>query len=70
LTGTYQDMRKIISGMANQAAALGLQFNVKKTKLMVVGKKQSEEVILINGEAIEAVEDFCYLGSFLSANSS
>ena len=42
---------------------------MKKTKIMEVGKNISEEGISINGEDIEIVEDFCYLGSFISDNS-
>ena len=60
----------ITSELSNQATDLGLQFNVKKTKIMEVGKDWSGEGISINGEDIEIVKDFCYLGSFISDNSN
>ena len=65
-----ENMRKVTSELSNQAAALGLQFTVRKTKIMEVGRDISGEGISINGEDIEIVEDFFYLGSFISDNSN
>ena len=47
---------------------MGLQFTVKKIKIMQLGKDISGEGI--NGEDIEIVEDCFYPGSFISDNSS
>ena len=58
LADSKENMRKTASELRNQAAALGLQFNVKKTKLdMEVGKNIFEEGVSINGEDIMIVED-------------
>ena len=38
LADSKENIRKITSELSNQAIALGLQFNVKKTKLMKVQK--------------------------------
>ena len=50
LTDSKENTRKVTSELSNQAAALGLQFNVKKTKIMEAGKEISGECISINGE--------------------
>ena len=41
---------------------LNLKLNVKKTKLMVAGSLKEEHNITIDGEKIEQVESFKYLG--------
>ena len=42
---------------------LNLKLNVKKTKLMVAGSVKEEHNITIDGEKVEQVESFKYLGS-------
>ena len=42
---------------------LNLKLNVKKTKLMVAGSLKEEHNITIDGEKVEQVESFKYLGS-------
>ena len=69
LTDSKEDNRNITSKLSNQAAVLGLQFNMKKTKLIEVGKMISLEDISINGEDIMIVKDFRYSRSFISDNS-
>jgi len=59
-------MRKITLEISNQAAAVGLQFLVKKSEFVEVGQWISGDDIYIDGETIEIVGEFCYLGSFIS----
>ena len=59
LTDSKENMRKIAAKFSRLAAALGLQFNVQKTKLMEVGKNITWEGISIISGDIEIVEDFC-----------
>jgi len=64
LTDSKEDMKKITLDLSNQAAVVGLLFNIKKNKLMEVdngshggGQRISGYNICINGEAIEIVSD-------------
>ena len=51
----------------NEAAKkAGLRMNVNKTKTMVFGQKQSEGKIMVDGSALENVEQFEYLGSLIT----
>src|SRR6218665_3296623 len=45
-----------------------MKINTKKTKVMKIGKEKGEEtmMIVIEGERIEEVKEFCYLGSMIS----
>jgi len=49
---------------------MGLQINVQKTKLLKVGRGNSTGTIVVGGNTEEEVEEFCYLGSVLSSDSS
>ncbi|XP_073811842.1 uncharacterized protein [Musca autumnalis] len=48
-------------------SAVGLRLNIKKTKLMRINTSTSA-TLNIEGEQIEEVDKFCYLGSMLSKN--
>ena len=48
---------------------LNLKLHVKKTKLMVAGSLKGEHNITIDGEKVEQVESFKYLGSTKSATA-
>jgi len=45
---------------------VGLYMNAGKCKIMVSNNWEDSTVITAKGTIIEAVEDFCYLGSYLS----
>ena len=47
-----------------------LKLNVKKTKLLKIGKMQSDARVIVDDEQIEAVEYFNYLGSLKSADGN
>ena len=53
-----------------KAGAVGLRINADKIKLMVVGNVTDKGYIMAGGQVVETVEDFCYLGSVMSDNSS
>ena len=48
-----------------ESEKVGLKLNVQKTKIMASGPITSGE---INGETVEAVSDFIFLGSKLTAD--
>ena len=45
---------------------IGLQFNIQKTKIMASGPITSWQ---IDGETVEAVSDFIFLGSKITADA-
>lgn len=50
---------------------MGLSMNVKKTKLMIISRNKipyAEAKILVDGNTIERVQKFKYLGSWLNEN--
>jgi len=53
-----------------EAAKVGLAINPGKTKVMKIGKWHGTDRIVTEEVPIEEVEDFCYLGSVMSSNSS
>ena len=65
LSHRIQDMRDKTQALEEQSAKVGLKINATKTKLMRVGTKQGDGV-MIAGEQIEEVDEFKYLGSIVS----
>jgi hypothetical protein len=51
---------------------MGLEINTNKTKLLIQSRRADKKMhsITLMGETTEAVKDFVYLGSNLSANGS
>ena len=47
-----------------------LKLNVKKTKLLIIGKMQSDAGVSVDDDEIEVVEHFKYLGSLKSADGN
>ena len=67
LSHRIQDMRDKTQALKEQSVKVGLKINATKTKLMRVGTKQDDGV-MITGEQIEEVDEFRYLGSIVSKN--
>jgi len=63
-------MAEITTRVEREVAAVGLRINADKTKLMVVGNMSDKRCIMAEGQIIEIVEEFCYLGSVISDNCS
>jgi hypothetical protein len=53
--------------VANEAKKVGLNINRKKTKIMWVNTARQEKIV-IDGEMLEDVDRFCYLGSMTDKN--
>jgi len=64
----WDGIKQLTERVQTEAANVGLAINPDKTKVMKIGKWQGTDRIVI--EEIEEVEDFCYLGSVMSSNSS
>jgi len=46
----------------------GMKINIKKTKVMKIGRKPSAIKLTVDGEVLQQVEEFKYLGSILSSS--
>jgi hypothetical protein len=62
LSHNHQDMQEKTDAMATTAGNLGLNVSTKKTKSMRMNARDKDSIKL-NGNEIEEVNDFTYLGS-------
>ena len=67
---TWRGMQQLTSKIEEVASKVGLYMNTGKTKLMKIGTFEEPGNIHVGGEAIENVEEFCYLGSVISRDGS
>ena len=68
LATTPRGLEALIQSVKYHSEQRGLHLNVKKTKIMDIDKCKEEAVITINGEEIERVNNFVYLGARIDAN--
>ena len=60
-----EELKSLLMKVKMESENVGLKLNIQKTKIMASGPITSWE---INGEAVEAVSDFIFLGSKVTAN--
>lgn len=63
LEETFDGLRESLEVLHTQSRRMGLRINKAKTKVMVFGKEMVEEQMHVDGQEIEVVEEFVYLGS-------
>ena len=64
---TVGGLQKIMDNLNVVSQSYGMKINVKKTKVMVISRKRTGPVtVTLNGERIEQVVKFCYLGSWVT----
>jgi len=63
-------MQQTTSTLTKKANKVGLHINAEKCKLMTTSVWSDRSDIQAAGSVIEKVDDFCYLGSYLSSNGS
>ncbi|GFO40268.1 hypothetical protein PoB_006677300 [Plakobranchus ocellatus] len=68
LSTTTEGLEKLIKAVKEHSEQKGLHLNVKKTKIMDIDKCKKEARIQIEGEEIERVKSFEYLGARIEAN--
>jgi hypothetical protein len=61
------DMQEKIDALAREAAKLNLKINCNKTQEMRINTNR-QDPILLNGETIQQVNSFCYLGSIMTTS--
>ena len=61
------ELRSLLMKVKEESEKVGLKLNVQKTKIMASGPIASWQV---NGETVETVTDFIFLGSKITANGN
>ena len=71
LANSKDEITQLTNSVNDAGKELNLRLNVKKTKIMVAGAVLEEEHnIMIDGENVEQVDRFKYLGSTKTANAN
>ena len=60
-----EELKSLLMKVKEESEKVDLKLNIKKTKIMASGPITSWEV---DGETVETVSDFIFLGSKISAN--
>ena len=58
-------LQQLIDKVNEVSKEYGLEINIKKTKVMVVAKTREKVPLTCNGEPLEQVEAFRYLGALI-----
>ena len=61
-----EELKSLLMKVKENSETAGLKFNIQKTKIMASGPITSWE---IDGETVETVSDFIFLGSKITADS-
>ena len=59
-----EELKSLLMKVKEESKKVGLKFNIQKTKIMASGSITSWE---IDGEIVETVSDFIFLGSKITA---
>lgn len=70
IASTEQDLQALVDVVNRKSEEMGLRINVKKTKCMIVSKNKTKRniTITVNGEKIEQVDEFVYLGALITTD--
>ena len=60
------DMAELLKRVKVESELLGLHLNVSKTKIMAIGPDSVEEPLIIDGNEVESVSKFNFLGSLIT----
>ena len=62
---TEEELKGLLMKVKEESEKVGLKFNIQKTKIMASGPITSQQ---IDGETVETVADFIFLGSKITAD--
>ena len=65
MAGSEEELKNILMKVKEESEKVGLKLNIQKTKIMASGPFTSWE---IDGETVETVSDFIFLGSKITAD--
>ena len=67
VTNSHKEQKQLMDNLNTVTQKFGMKINVKKTKVMCISKDRKTNVkICIDGQMLEQVEQFRYLGSLMS----
>ena len=66
MTESEEELKSLLMKVKEEGEKAGLKLNIQKTKIMASGPITSWE---IDGETVETVFDFIFLGSKITADS-
>ena len=71
LAATQKGLQRLMNQLNLTSLAYNMKINIGKTKTMRIsrGEEEIEVKITINGEVIEQVKSFCYLGSMITTDA-
>ena len=61
-----EELKSVLMNVEEESEKAGLKLNIQKTKIMASGPITSQQ---IDGETIETVRDFIFLGSKITVDS-
>ena len=70
LTGDEQELAELVSRLDNTSASYGMEISAEKTKLMTNNTNGINKKITVNGQRLETVSKFKYLGSVITDEGS
>ena len=65
---TERGLQRIMDETNRVVKSYGMKINIKKTKVMKIGRSPSNIRITVDGDILQQVEEFKYLGSLISEN--
>ena len=65
MADSEEELKSLLMKVKEESEKVGLKFNIQKTKIMASGPITSWE---IDGETVETVADFIFLGSKITAD--
>ncbi len=69
LSSSYSEMQGLLESVNHHAAAVGMRINASMTKVMsALIPGEQRQAVLLDGEPLDDVERFKYLGSMFVAN--
>ena len=70
LAGDEQELADLVSRLDNTSASYGMEISAKKTKRMTNNTNSINKKITVNGQRLETVSKFKYLGSVITDEGS
>ena len=67
MTKSEEEIKSFLVKVKEESEKVGLKFNIQKTKIMASGPVSS---LQIDGETMETVRDFIFLGSKITADGN
>ena len=65
MAASEEELKSLLMKVKEESEKVGLKFHIQKTKIMASGPIASWH---IDGEAVETVDDFIFLGSKITAD--